>query len=86
MPSFPKPDKSEPPEVPVPAPSAVYTYRLERYMELGFTEVDSHALAVALEAERDSRGRTWTRPLNWRRVEKALRSGCSLEQAVAIFS
>lgn len=72
--------------VTLPVPSEMYAYRVEQYLLLGFTETDAHVLAVAREDERDSVGRLWERPLNWRRVERALGSGCSHERAVQIFS
>src|SRR5262245_59501498 len=58
--------------------SIPHVWRVERYLELGFSEVDAQLLASATEQEQDSRGRTWTRALNWHRVAAAIDAGCSL--------
>ena len=63
-----------------------YTWRVERYGELGFTEADAHLLASSKEQEKDSQGRTWSRALDWHKVDAALASGCSHELALAIFA
>ena len=63
-----------------------YAWRVERYLELGFTEADAHLLASSEEHERDSHGRRWTRPLNWHRVDAALAAGCSRELALQLFA
>jgi hypothetical protein len=63
-----------------------HEHRVERYLHLGFSEVDAELLAVATETERDSTGRAWTRPLNWQRVARTLEAGCTHSAAVAIFT
>ena len=62
-----------------------YGWRVERYLELGFTEADAHLLASATEHELDSQGRSWTRPLNWHKVAETIEAGCSRALAVSIF-
>jgi hypothetical protein len=63
-----------------------YVWRVERYVELGFTKMDAHLLASSTEQEKDSQGRTWSRALNWHKVAAALYDGCSLELALRIFA
>lgn len=67
-------------------PSPAHAHRVERYLSLGFTEVDAQVLAVALEVERDSTGRMWKRPLNWLTVQRALQHGCDHRLAVTLYA
>ena len=76
------PDEHEVPHSASPA----YAWRVERYLTLGFTEVDAHLMASATESERDSTGKLWTRPLNWQRVRDSLAAGCSVDQALSIYA
>jgi hypothetical protein len=61
-------------------------HRVERYLTLRFTETDARLLAASREHERDSQGRTWTRPLNWLRVAGSLQQGCSHGLALSIYT
>jgi hypothetical protein len=63
-----------------------HAHRVERYLKLGFTETDAHLLAASREHERDSQGRTWTRPLSWLRVAGSLQQGCSHALALSIYA
>jgi hypothetical protein len=68
-----------------------HAWRVARYLELGFTETDSHLLALAQTEttvpDKSGRPRTYAAPVNWQDVAKALASGrCSHATALAIFA
>lgn len=70
--------------------SPAHQNRVDRYLELGFTNYQAELLANARQVEwaKDSKGvsKRWANPLNWHRVAKTLQDGCSHELAVQIFS
>jgi hypothetical protein len=65
------------------------TWRVERYLELGFSTVDAEMLAdvrdVAIVPDRKGTPRRWSYPLHWGRVAKVLEAGATHAQAVAVF-
>ena len=71
-------------------PSSAYTWRVERYLELGFTETDANLLATvrvsARLLDRHKVERVWTFPLHWATVGQALLAGCTHEQARRIYA
>ena len=68
------------------APSPEHANRVERYLELGFSEVDAQVLALATWTYVDSKRRRWVRPVNHLDVAKALAAGCSHALALEIFT
>ncbi len=70
------PDKTTTQEL--PAATTQYAHRAERFLALGFTEVDAHRLASA----KDGVGF----PVYHGDVGKMLAAGCSHEQAVGIYA
>lgn len=66
-------------------PSPAHANRVERYLALGFSEVDAQLLALATWVHRDTIGRKWERAVNHLDVRKALERGCTHELAVEIF-
>jgi hypothetical protein len=70
--------------------SEAHRWRVERYLELGFTEIDSQLLALAkAETEVPTRGgrtATYSAPLNWQDVKATLDKGATHAQAVAIYT
>lgn len=56
----------------------VHEYRIERYLEMNFTEKEAGRLAEALGDDGFA--------LDYRRVRKAIENGCSHKQAVRIFT
>ncbi len=70
--------------------SASHEWRVERFLELGFTVVDAQLLAVAQDETtvRDRHGapRRWCSPLHWMKVAKTLKAGATHEQALRTFA
>jgi hypothetical protein len=56
----------------------LHEHRVERFLELGFSEVNAELLALAKDAKGFSR--------YWGDVAKALDAGVSHEQAIAVFT
>ena len=67
------------------AASPAHANRVDRYLALGFTEVDAQVLALATRVHVDSQGRKWVRHVNHLDVAGALASGCSHALALEIF-
>ncbi len=72
------PDKTKADTQELPAATPQYAHRAERFLALGFSEVDAHRLACA----KDGVGF----PVYHGDVGKMLAAGCSHEQAVGIFA
>lgn len=53
-------------------------FRVERFMELGFTSIEANKLAVS----KGSNGF----PISYQKVKEALDMGCTIQLAVRIFS
>jgi hypothetical protein len=66
--------------------SPAHLNRVERYLALGFSEVDAQVMALATRVHVDSTGRKLVRAVNHLDVARALASGCSHALAVEIFS
>lgn len=58
--------------------SPAYVHRVERYLQLGFTEVDAHVMAAA----KDRKGFYWYHG----DVAKAIAAGLSHEGAVSLYA
>lgn len=67
------------------APKPEHANRVDRYLALGFSEVDAQVLALATRVHVDSTGREWVRHVNHLDVARALASGCSHALALEIF-
>ena len=86
------PDNTETQELPVVSPSvsAAYAYRLERYLEMGFTEAESHLLASATHRTtvmaKLGGPRAYDVPLSWHQVASALAKGATRAQVVGIYA
>lgn len=65
-------------------------WRVERYLELNFSELHAELLAdvrdQAVVADRGGTLRTWTFPLHWGKIAKLLEQGAQHDQIVAIYA
>lgn len=65
-------------------------WRVDRYLELGFTQVDAERLACVRDSvrlvDRHGEGKTWTFPLHWGKVAKWLELGASHELLVDLYA
>lgn len=85
----------EPAGTQVTGDSVSFDWRCERFEELGFSKNEARALANSKQIEYtggkvDTKGHKsekveWTTPLNWIKVQTALKNGCTPELALEIF-
>lgn len=87
---FPQPPKPKPePEeldTGTKATQPARDWRLEQYLDMGFSTVDANLLADAKQHERDSQGRTWTHALDYKRVADALHRGATFDLVLSIYT
>jgi hypothetical protein len=84
-------EQEEPQGTQLTGDEVTFTWRKERFKELGFSENEAAVLADSKQVsytggrDKNSKKLTWSAPLHWGRVKKALDNGCTHTQALQIF-
>ena len=78
-------------ELPAVRPNTPHNHRVERYLELGFTEAESELLACAKTVDFTTNPKTglvtrWPSPLHHLKVARALAAGLSHASAVSLYA